>query len=139
MVCQISAQTVRDGARQRLGLRTLKDELDKDKKNAETVSDIWTRLSEVSRRLNSELPSDTSLLLPTRLGNVIRSFEEYPDRQYGIGAITLWPRLIAKIDKEYAAMMDDSKTSFDFMLNISLLSAFSALVITVVGLSRFPP
>jgi uncharacterized repeat protein (TIGR01451 family) len=73
------------------------------------------------------------------LGNVIRNFEEYPDRQYGIGAIALWPRLIAKIDKEYATILDNAKTSLDFMLNISLLSVVTALIITLAGLFYFPP
>jgi uncharacterized repeat protein (TIGR01451 family) len=124
---------------QRLGLRTLTRELRKDKKDAKLVSKLSARLSQVGRQMNNEFPSRPTLLLPTRLGNVIRSFEEYPERQYSIGAITLWPRLIAKIDKEYAVIMDDSKTSFDFMLNLSLLSAITGLVIIVGGLARFPP
>jgi len=84
--------------------------------------------------LNVEFPRDRNFVLPTRLGNVIRSFEDYSYRQYGMESITLWPRLIAKIDKDYAGAIDDSKTSFDFMLNSSLLSAALALMILVVGL-----
>lgn len=87
-----------------------------------------------SRSLLNEFPGGVSLILPTRLGNVIRSFEYYPDREYGMDAVTLWPRLIAKIDKDYAALVDDSKTSFDFMLNGSVLSLALALLILLAGL-----
>jgi hypothetical protein len=87
-----------------------------------------------SRSLLKEFPGSEALVLPTRLGNVIRSFEYYPDREYGMDAVTLWPRLIAKIDKEYAALVDDAKTSFDFMLNGSALSAALALLVLLAGL-----
>jgi uncharacterized repeat protein (TIGR01451 family) len=124
---------------QRLGMRILIREMKKNKKDEELISKLSAKRARVALRVNNEFPSKRSLIIPTRLGNVIRSFEEYPDRQYGIGAITLWPRLVAKIDKEYAVVVDDSRTSFDFMLNISVLSAATALLILVAGLFYFPP
>jgi uncharacterized repeat protein (TIGR01451 family) len=124
---------------QRLGMRTLISEMKKNGKDADMISKLSARRMRAAIRVNNEFPSKKGLILPTRLGNVIRSFEEYPDRQYGIGAITLWPRLVAKIDKEYAAIIDDSKTSLDFMLNVSILSAVTALIITIAGLFYFPP
>ena len=123
----------------RLGMRSLISELRKTRNDAELIARLTTRRRQAALRLNNEFPSKESLIIPTRLGNVIRSFEEYPDRQYGIGAIALWPRLTAKIDKEYAAVIDDSKTSLDFMLNLSILSAATALIITLAGLFYFPP
>jgi hypothetical protein len=85
-------------------------------------------------RLNTDFPKDEKLVLPTRLGNVIRSFESYPDIQYNMEAVILWPRLVAKVDKEYSGAIDGTKTSFDFMLNCSALSAVLALLMLVVGL-----
>src|SRR5918912_3083448 len=82
---------------------------------------LSSELERVSLLINSEFPKDQALVLPTRLGNVIRSFEDYPYRQYGMEGVTLWPRLIAKIDKDYAAAIDDSKVSFDFTINGSVL------------------
>jgi hypothetical protein len=110
----------------------------------EVDSDVWQKIYSrllgewnfVKRRLNSEFPGRASLILPTRLGNVIRSFEYYPDREYGMDAITLWPRLVASIDKDYAVSVDDAKTSFDFMLNASFLSALTSLVILLAGLTN---
>ena len=81
-------------------------------------------------KLFSDFPGREDLILPTRLGNVIRSFESYSLRQYGMDAVIFWPRLVAAISKDYAPTVDDAKTSFDFMLNCSalsgLLSAFAA-------------
>jgi hypothetical protein len=95
---------------------------------------LSSELERVSLLINSEFPKDQALVLPTRLGNVIRSFEDYPYRQYGMEGVTLWPRLIAKIDKDYAAAIDDSKVSFDFTINGSVLSAFLAFFILLLGL-----
>lgn len=82
---------------------------------------------------NREFPRSEAFILPTRLGNVIASFESYPVQQYGMGSVTLWPRLIAKIDPGYAAVISDSKTSFDFMVNSSVLSTVLALLTTATG------
>jgi len=124
---------------ERLGMRVLISEMRKSGKDDGLISKLSARRSRIAQRVNTEFPSRQSLIIPTRLGNVIRSFEDYPDRQYGIGAITLWPRLVAKIDKDYAAVIDDSKTSLDFMLNISVLSALTALILSIAGLFYFPP
>jgi hypothetical protein len=95
---------------------------------------IRQQREEYIQTLNSKFPKDPNLVLPTALGNVIRSFEDYPYRQYGMESITLWPRLIAKIDQNYAVAIDDAKASFDFMLNSSALSALLALTILIAGL-----
>jgi hypothetical protein len=89
--------------------------------------------------LNSRFPDDPSLLLPTRLGNVIRCFERYPYQAYGMDSIPLWPRLIAKIDPIFASSIDESKTTFDFMLNMSFLSGITALGILAIGFAARAP
>lgn len=100
---------------------------------------ILNRWTELGRHLRGRFPGRETLVLPTALGNVIRSFEYYPDREYGMDSITLYPRLISKIDKEYAAIIDDSKTAFDFMLNCSALSAILALCLFIIGLITTNP
>jgi hypothetical protein len=90
----------------------------------------------IGRDLAESFPQRGSIL-PTRLGNVIRAFENYPRHQYGMSAIPLWPRLIAVIDSDYAAAITDLRTSFDFMLNCSALAGACALMLIGVGLA-FP-
>lgn len=51
-----------------------------------------------------------------------------------MATITLWPRLIALIDKEYRATIDDAKSTFDFMIHCSLLSLVLALAELFLGL-----
>lgn len=101
------------------------------KKLNEELGEARTR---VGRLVLNEFPDSPGSVLPTRLGNVIRSFEVYPRRQYRMSAITLWPRLVAKVEKEYGEQVDNAKTSFDFMINCSLLSFLMALLILFVGL-----
>ena len=88
----------------------------------------------VGRELNDDFPHLSSLVRPTRLGNVIRSSETYPLSRYNMDSIALWPRLRAKVDKDYAAALDDAKTPLDFIINISVLSAALALLTLLVGL-----
>lgn len=115
------------------GMRVVRDVLQSDVSN-KRAAEFAARLDRISQRIVNEFPSNRTSILPTRFGNVIRSFEDYPRRQYGISAITLWPRMIAKIDKEYAATIDDSKTALDFMMHGSALSGIFAILILAVGL-----
>ncbi len=100
----------------------------------EKVTDYWNYMG---RQLNLHYPETFGQVLPTKVGNVIRSFEAYPYRQYRIRAITVWPRLVGKIEPGYAAQIDEAKSSFDFMLNSSLLCGIFALVLAVVRIA-FP-
>jgi hypothetical protein len=84
--------------------------------------------------LQHTYPDSSGLILPTRLGNVIRSFEYYSDREYGIDSIEIWPRLVSVIPKDYAVSIDDTKTTFDFMMNCSLLTGLLSVLILMIGL-----
>jgi hypothetical protein len=95
------------------------------------VSGHWNQLA---RDLNNLYPDEPDAVLPTRLGNVIRSFESYPWRQYRMRAITLWPRLAVLLGDSYAGLLDDAKSSLDFMLNASLLCGVLAVLIATVHL-----
>jgi hypothetical protein len=109
---------------------------------AEEIRARWQQIERLLRgafnrfriQIKHAYPDRSSLMLPTRLGNAIRSFEYYSDREYGIDSIEMWPRLVAVIPREYAVSIDDSKTTFDFMLNSSLLSLLLASLILFAGL-----
>jgi hypothetical protein len=77
---------------------------------------------------------DRHLILPTRLGNTIRAFEIYPQRQYAIDAVSVWPRLQAIVDGNLAQALDSVKTSFDFMIHGSFLAGVLAIVTCASGL-----
>jgi hypothetical protein len=99
----------------------------------ERITAVRDSGNEAAKRINEDFPKRSSVL-PTRLGNAIRAFENYPERQYQMSGISLYPRLIAKIDKEYAGSIDEAKASVDFMLNSATLSALLALCLLLAGL-----
>lgn len=105
----------------------------------EIFESVQSAYSELYQKIANNFPSSRDLILPTSLGNVIRSFEDYSEREYKIDSIVMWPRLIAKIDKEYATSIDDGKTAFDFMINASALSATLASSILLAGLLSTSP
>lgn len=98
------------------------------------IDDIEGLRSQLAQRVVNEYPAE-ALVLPTRLGNAIRSFEEYPRTVYGISSITVWPRLVGVISKEYAGMLDESKATLDFMVNASFLSWLLSASTLVAGLA----
>lgn len=123
----------------RASIRSLRQELTKRDPNSKEAKTLQAQLTTLGQFINNELPFHEDLVLPTRLGNVIRCFETYPYVAYGIDAIVLWPRLISKIDPAFASTIDDAKTSFDFMLNTSFLNAFTCVCIITMGLSSRAP
>ncbi len=96
----------------------------------------WSR---TMRRINLDFPGAEDLVLPTRLGNVLRSFEYYPVWQYDMDIIHFWPRLVAVIPSGYAATIDDARTSLVFLLHLSFLSAVLAVAVTAAGTCYLPP
>lgn len=84
--------------------------------------------------IEENYPNEPDLVLPTRLGNVIRAFETYTERRYGASTIALWSRLQGVMESSYATALDNTKVAFDFMLNCSFLSLVSALLLTAAGL-----
>ena len=113
------------------GMRTLLRAIPLSDPDYPGILRSWSKSREVIRK---NYPNKELLILPTRLGNVIRSFERYPDEQYGMESILFWTRLASVIDKDYANIVTDAKTSLDFMLNSSLLSAILAFAALTLGL-----
>lgn len=69
-------------------------------------------------------------LLPSKLGNVLRASEQYPEK-YGLIAgagINIWPRLTVLLPLNMANQLEDKNNSILFLLNSSLLSYASGLI-----------
>jgi len=61
--------------------------------------------------------------LPTRLGNVIAAAEEYSGHLYEMDSVTLWPYLTPVLTQEgYAPFIEKEKATFDFLLNMTVLT-----------------
>jgi hypothetical protein len=74
------------------------------------VYDLW--------RATANFPEDVDLVLPTRLGNVIRAYERYSDVVYGIEAIVVWPRLFMIIPEQARERIREAEASFNFSINM---------------------
>lgn len=125
-------------SRLRAHLRTTGETLRKFADAGVLVSQIESERTTVAQTVAGEYPVD-DLVLPTRLGNVIRNFEDYPRQQYGLDAIFLWSRIVGVVPKEYLSSVDDAKTSFDFFLNCSFVSAIEGALLLACGLAFKKP
>jgi hypothetical protein len=101
--------------------------------NHPKVAEIQKHPNVLGRGLNFEYPSKPALILPTRFGNVLRSFETYSLRQYGIDAVVFWPRIVSVVDKETLSVVEDARSSVDFFVNCSILSALLAMATFALG------
>lgn len=119
------------------GSENLDGEADQRGQDNPSPAILSETLDQLAIHLDTQLPDSPDYVLPTRLGNVISCFERYPAQAYGMDAVVLWPRLISKIDAGFASTIDDAKTSFDFMLNSSFLSALT--ILGMLGVSIWNP
>lgn len=77
---------------------------------------------------------------PTKLGNLLTSFEEYPRRKYGLDGVFFWPRLWVAIDKDLREELDNAQAIVDGALYLSVSLVIGALVLAVYsGVSAWNP
>jgi hypothetical protein len=82
----------------------------------------------LERRFDLDYPSRREMVLPTKLGNAVAAFEDYPRTRYGMDSIALWARLIPLLkEKGYLEFVTQEKSVFDFLMN-------TCVVTTVLGL-----
>ncbi len=65
-------------------------------------------------------PSHLDKIMPTRIGNIMRTSELYAYDRYGIDPVIFWTRLRPLLSEEVVAPLADSKTARDFMLLMSI-------------------
>jgi hypothetical protein len=72
-------------------------------------------------------PEELNLVLPTRLGNVMRAYERYSDVVYGIEAIVLWPRLSMILPEQARERIREAESLFYFSINMLVVGIFTTL------------
>jgi hypothetical protein len=85
------------------------------------VDEFTTKRDRYLVRIAEEYPDEKNIL-PTRLGNIIRSFETYSRLVYGFEDIQGWSRLIAVVPDDYRALINSAKALVDFWLNLWFVS-----------------
>jgi len=75
----------------------------------------------------ADYPADPADVLPTRLGNILRSAESYPSDRYGADAVLTWPRLFPLLPDKLTASLTAARAEIEFQVTISAQAAFFAV------------
>ncbi|WP_136659651.1 hypothetical protein [Nitratireductor sp. XY-223] len=70
---------------------------------------------------------------PTRLGNIVESYNDYPDGRYGMSGVLFWPRLVQVTPDNYNTVIQDKKAYLDFSLAMANSAAVTAVLIPAYG------
>jgi hypothetical protein len=73
--------------------------------------------------------ADDDLVLPTKLGNVIRAFETHPRLRYGLDGIAIWPRIALMLSDGERAEIEDAATDFAFWVNSLVVAGVCGAVL----------
>ena len=79
-------------------------------------------------------PPDPEDLLPTRLGNALRSGERRAGSAYGLDAVTIWPRLYPLLSEPVRSLVDDRRDQLDLaarLVAVFLLAAGASFALLV--------
>jgi hypothetical protein len=97
------------------------------RERVEAAKDDVSRYTTLQDRLYHEYPPQAERLLPTRLGNVLRSAEDYPAIAYGMDAIFWWPRLWPLLPEATQKGVEDEFTPVLALLNLATLIGIVAV------------
>jgi hypothetical protein len=103
-----------------------------------------TRLKSMQRdpgkfpRLYIDYPMRENRVMPTRLGNILRSAEDHALERYQINAIVVWPRLYVLLPDQFIAAAAAAKTPLDLMAALAALASLFAVTGTAVAAALLP-
>jgi len=99
----------------------------------EKLNRIETRITRLTNQRDAlaaeyelRYPPTEALIMPTRLGNILKAAEAYPQSRYHADSVALFPRMAAAIDREYMGHIDTANDQCSFLLNSCLLSGIFA-------------
>lgn len=84
----------------------------------ERKEERWESAYYRAAELNRNAFPDRGLVLATRFGNAIRSFEAYSTSMYEVDSIYVWSRLLAVVPKDYQTLMADARALVDFFVGL---------------------
>lgn len=86
------------------------------------LSALKNQYYQLAAEYDQSFPYSVDLILPTRLGNILRASETYPTVRYGMDAVSWWPRLYNLIPKETKQGIEGALNELYILLNLSTLS-----------------
>jgi hypothetical protein len=94
----------------------------------ERIKLLKNKRDSLATEYDLKYPPLDSMILPTRLGNILRAAEVYSQDRYHADSVVLWPRMVWAIDKEYMGHVDAANDQCSFLLNSALLSGVFAIM-----------
>jgi hypothetical protein len=88
---------------------------------------IEERMADAEMRIRTRFPA-ADRLLPTALGNVLRSAEDRVGLRYGVDSVTLWPRLFPLLPADYRQSLEDEVTQLDVSCRLAVTWAATAII-----------
>src|SRR5260370_17941131 len=87
------------------------------------------------RQFPVDANGDPTALQPSRIGNVIIAYEQYPKVRYGMDSVFYWPRLWLLIDKDVREEVDNPWAAVDSILYAGFGAAGVAVLHAIMPLS----
>lgn len=72
-------------------------------------------------------PLSVNAVMPTRLGNILRASEAYPQHRYGAPALYVWSRLYPLLPEGLVTLIGDSRAALEFLLVLAALAVTFAV------------
>jgi hypothetical protein len=89
-------------------------------------------------RLDRFFPDGRSRLLPTRLGNAIRAFEDYPYKRWCLDGVALWPRVELMLTADEREPYTDAKIDVSVFLNAAVAATLVGAALVVDAILNAP-
>jgi hypothetical protein len=105
----------------------LKDKMQRRRELRGRVATNEATLAEKAElsRIDTELahrPKDPDRSMPTRLGDILRTAEDYARDRYGLDPIVLWPRLFPHVGETLREALAATQEQLDLALRLATLS-----------------
>jgi hypothetical protein len=87
-------------------------------------------------RLDAHLrhrPTDPARSMPTTLGDVLRTAEDYPRERYGLDPVILWPRLYPQLSDTLREALGAAQAQLDLALRLTTLTLLHGLIWSAVA------
>jgi hypothetical protein len=115
---------------QRWEERRLKKYLEKYSKAKEADRIKYIEISVELRRFPLNNAGEPTATYPTRLGNLIASYEEYPLRVYGMDSIFYWYRIWMAVDEDLREHIDNQQALADSAVYMTVALFIAGLVLS---------
>lgn len=86
------------------------------------LQDLQPRVDETRARFAERFVQyypPAAYVMPTQLGNVMKTVEVRVRQRYGLDVVAIWSRLQTELPKEFAEILQDAKMALDLMITLT--------------------